>query len=197
MAATTLARRLTRRQALATLAGLSSVALGALFGACRPLRQAPDRLVGWLATLPEARRQTLRVAIERIMPGAAEAGALAFIAYWLEQPGFAGFVHELDLLTLLLERQARQRFSTPFVSCTAAAQDEVLRDFQLGRLRGKHFDGEQAFRHLVALTLESYLGEPKYGGNQDAVGWQLIGHHACYFAPKHAQGGPPLGGLPY
>jgi gluconate 2-dehydrogenase gamma chain len=171
----------TRRELLLGLAALAG--LQALPGCKRDgaARRAPRP---WLDSLPRDREPTLAAAVERILPGAAAAGALDFIDYWVRRPPLEFMQHELDIAALHLDRTARQRFSKPFVAATAGEQDEVLASLRQGSLQSKHFDGQSCYRRLVVLTLESFLGDPKYGGNRDQEGWRFIGHHACWWSPR-------------
>ena len=74
----------------------------------------------------------------------------------------------------------------------------MLKEFEIGGIKGKHFDSRDWFKRLVTLTLESFLGDPKYGGNQNEVGWRFIGWHACWYSPKRIdQLTPKRGTLPY
>jgi hypothetical protein len=184
---------LSRRQVLGGL-----VALGLVGTACRRFPAGEKRARPWFDHLPEDRQQTLIAAVDRILPGAAAAGALTYIDYWLTHPPFEFAAREFDTATLLLTRTAMQRFKKSFVAAAPSEQDAVLKEFELGSVKGKHFDGRDWFKRLVTLTVESFLGDPKYGGNQGQVGWHLIGWHACWYSPNRIdQLTPKQGRLPY
>jgi hypothetical protein len=174
------------------------VALGVAGAACRRFSTPEKKPRPWFDHLPEDRQRTLIAAVDRILPGAAAAGALTYIDYWLTRSPFEFAAREFDTATLLLARTAAQRFKKTFVAASPSEQDLVLKEFELGTIKGKHFDSRDWFKRLVTLTLESFLGDPKYGGNQGQVGWQLIGWHACWYSPKRIdQLTPRQGRLPY
>jgi hypothetical protein len=174
------------------------VALGIAGSTCRPWPAADRKVRPWFDHLPEDRRQTLIAAVDRVLPGAAAAGALTYIDYWLTRAPFEFAQREFDTAALLLVRTAQQRLNKSFAAASASEQDAVLKEFELGTIKGKHFDSRDWFKRLVTLTVESFLGDPKYGGNQGEVGWMLIGHHACWYSPNRIdQLTPKRGALPY
>jgi hypothetical protein len=61
----------------------------------------------------------------------------------------------------------------------AAALDALIGRMEKGELTGtKLADGGRAFFNLLRRhTLEGFLSDPMYGGNQDFIGWKLIGFH--------------------
>jgi len=114
-------------------------------------------------------------------PGAREAGVVYFI-----DRGLATFGAD-DQKTYregLPELQARVGEMFPsaakFSGLTAEQQDEVLRTFEenaaatRGAFRAR--PGAQNFFETVRQhTIAGFLIDPDYGGNQDGVGWKVIG----------------------
>lgn len=60
-----------------------------------------------------------------------------------------------------------------------AALDALIAKLEKGELTGTTLaDGGKAFFNLLRRhTLEGFLSDPMYGGNQDFIGWKLIGFH--------------------
>ena len=186
--------QLDRREVIAGLVGVGAVGLVACERAEPSLRARP----GWIDRLPAERRQALTAAVERVLPGAVAAGAMAYIDYWVARPPFSFAQRELDTAALLMNRTAQQRFGKAFSVVSGPEQDVVLKEFRDGKIQGKHFDSAAFFKRLVTLTLESFLGDPKYGGNQHDAGWRFINWHPCWYSPKRVdQLGPRTHGLPY
>lgn len=177
---------------------LTGLAVGAGAVACRkaaPPDLEPER---WFSRIPADRQRALEAAVERVLPGAVAAGAMAYITYWLARPPYIGSQKEFDTAALLLNREAQKRYRKLFPDLAGAEQDAILRAFQGGEIKGKHFDSQGFWQRLMTLTLESFLAEPKYGGNRNEVGWQLIGWHRCHFAPRRTLSlSPPRPKLPY
>lgn len=169
---------LTRREALTALAGLS---VAVSLTACQKSNaSAPSSTPG-----PDReRRATLSAAVDRIFPGAADAGALEFFARLFTQPGFAGVGHQFELGALTLNRLARSKHQKSFAECSPVQQDAVLVACRKGEASGRNFDSTMFFKRLVVLTMESLLSDPRHGGNKNQAGWKLIGHHSCHFSPR-------------
>ncbi len=166
------------------LAGLAGLGLG-VWPSCRLAdREAPAARTGWLGRLPADRQAALSAAIERLLPGAVASGALIFIDYWLRRPPLDALQHQMDLGGLFLDRVAQRRFRRRFSALDGAEQDEVLAEFRAGTVHDK-FDGRKFLERLLTLVLESFLGDPRYGGNRGEIGWRFIGWQACWWSPKH------------
>ncbi len=174
--------RCTRRQVLVGFFGLAAGSAIASAFACR--RKEPSVAPG-AAPFEPAQMRALEAAMERALPGAVEAGVPAHMTYWLAKDRyFAGVKKEFALAVQQLDRVAREMHGKSFVACGGEAQDGVLRRFQKGEIKGPGFDGATFFAHLVSLTLEGFLADPKYGGNLDGVGWKFIGFKACWWSPR-------------
>jgi len=122
--------------------------------------------------------RTLAAMADRIFPrtdtpGAVEIGALEYI-----ENALAG-----DYATLLplyraglraIDRHARSKHGEPFAQLSPAQEDDVLLDFETGRILGFKRAAEffEAVRYHV---LEGVFCEPHYGGNKEMTGWRLVG----------------------
>jgi Gluconate 2-dehydrogenase subunit 3 len=117
---------------------------------------------------------TLTAALARLVPpgagpGAVEAGAVGYVARWLDSdaPVSRLLTTGLDVL----EQLAHEGHETGFAALAPVQQDEILR-----RLEGGPAPlGAQFLRQLVLLALEGSFCHPSRGGNRDAAGWRFAG----------------------
>ena len=111
-------------------------------------------------------------------PGAREAGVVYFI-----DRALTTFDRESQTVYTQgladLQAKARELFSgaTKFSSLTADQQIRVL----------KAIEKTQFFAQVRTHTITGFLANPEYGGNQDEIGWKLIGFEGKF----HYQ--PPFG----
>ena len=172
----------TRREILTGLAGMGGASL-VVPRIVRGQLPAPDekRPFG-----PE-QRQTLAAAVDRLLPGAVEAGVPDYMDGWLVERSFRLVRNYLSHGARHLDEVARKRCGRPFAGCTGEQQDEILKAFSAGDFKAGRFDGSVFFRQLMELTLEGYLSDPRYGGNRDRVGWRTIGIpdglRSCWWNP--------------
>ena len=126
-------------------------------------------------TLTAAEMGVVKTLMARLIPadpasgGAAEAGAHVFL-----DRALASF-HARHLPTY---RTALAELGD-VAAMPAAALDALIAKLEKGELTGtKLADGGRAFFNLLRRhTLEGFLSDPMYGGNQDFIGWKLIGFH--------------------
>ena len=171
---------LSRREWLkrAAVAGAAAaVPVGAL-GAQRPEQQA--RAGTSFATLAAAEGETLEAITARLIPtdehgpGATEARAARYIDHALGGALAASLAAYRDGLAAL-DRFAETAAGAPFADIPADAQDAVLRAVEHGSAAG--FAGSAAFFAMVrSHTIQGTFSDPAYGGNEDFVGWELIGY---------------------
>jgi gluconate 2-dehydrogenase gamma chain len=127
------------------------------------------------ALLPP-QRALLAAAIARILPtdhepGAAEANVIEYVDRELARPEMSTLKgHVLAGLTALGRASARAAKAT-FESLKPAEQDSILGELQRSGQRGRDF-----VFFLTILTIEGFLGDPRWSGNQGGVGWKLIGY---------------------
>jgi hypothetical protein len=167
----------------AFVTGLVGVTCAGLAWACRRTSRSVSREKTFVGRLPSDRRDALGAMVNCVLPGATDAGALDYIDYWFTRPPLDSFQHQFDLACVLVNRAAGKRHGKAFSRCAAPEQDAILRELRLGTLHPK-FDGKSFFERLITITIESFLGDPKYGGNRDRVGWRFIGWEPCWWSPK-------------
>lgn len=135
---------------------------------------------------------------DELGPGAREAGCAYFIdqqlagafggaSRWYMQGPFGEATpeqgYQLPLTPCRLYRLAIERIN---LHCTTAlgatydrlpvaAQDEVLRALEQGRLGAGDLPQQTFFEMLLDNTVEGFFADPIYGGNRDKVGWRLVG----------------------
>ncbi len=179
--------RLTRRQMIGLL-GAGAVGLLPLRRARRALARGESgavcRAQGCGAMEPN-QRKALSAAMERILPGAVEAGTPDYLDYWVARQPFSVALDWKPLLkkgAVELDQEALKRSKLEFAACPPEIQDAILRDFQEERVR--RFPSRIFFERLMRVTLEGYLSDPKYGGNRNQTGWRFIGREHCWWAPK-------------
>ncbi len=171
---------LSRREWLkrAAVAGAAAaVPVGAL-GVQRPAREA--RAGTSFETLTAAEGETLEAITARLIPtdehgpGATEARAARYIDHALGGALAASLAAYRGGLAAL-DRFAETAAGARFADIPADAQDAVLRAVEHGSAAG--FAGSAAFFAMVrSHTIQGTFSDPAYGGNEDFVGWELIGY---------------------
>jgi gluconate 2-dehydrogenase gamma chain len=126
--------------------------------------------------LSATQRETLEAATHRILPtdqdpGAKEANVIEYIDRELYRPEFEILKRNVLAGAVALDKLAKKNGGKRFVELAGAEQDEILRQLSTGSERGKDF-----LKFMVVLTMEGFLGDPKYGGNKGGVGWSFIGY---------------------
>ena len=178
----------TRRQLLVGFFGLAASGVGLRF-ALRGRSAATAAAARVALPFPPQETKTLLAAFEQALPGAVDAGVQDHIAWWLTKDRyFSGFAKEFQEGAGYLDHVANLLHKKTFVECTGEQKDAVFKQFQSGGFRAQGFEGARFFEHLVTFTLEGYLGDPRYGGNRDQVGWKFIGFKPCWWAPRAATG---------
>jgi gluconate 2-dehydrogenase gamma chain len=172
----------TRREILVRLAGLG--------GACLVV---PRIAAGEIPAPEEGRplgpqeRETIAAAVERLLPGAGEAGVPAYMDRWLTERSFRLVRNYLAHGARRLDESAGKKHGRPFAACPGEEQDAILKAFAAGEFKEDRFDGGVFFQQLMELTLEGYLSDPRYGGNRDRAGWRWIGIpdglRSCWWNP--------------
>ena len=145
------------------------------------LAQAGTPARGPLETLTEAEAETLEAIVARLIPtdaigpGAAEARAARYIdralggALASARDTYRAGLQSLDAF-------ARTSRGASFARLAAQDQDAVLRDVEGGKAPG-FAPGSAAFFNLVlSHTIQGTFCDPFYGGNDNFVGWDLIGY---------------------
>jgi len=170
-----MSRRWSRREMLRRSAALGAVAAVPANVLAQAARAAP------YANLTAAEAATLEALVARLIPndangpGALEAGAARYIdgalgnALAAQRPAYAAGLAALDAY-------ARSRGSASFAALSPERQDELIGDLEYNRAPGFTPSSSAFFELVLGHTLEGTFGDPHYGGNQDFIGWELIGY---------------------
>jgi gluconate 2-dehydrogenase gamma chain len=134
-----------------------------------------------LMSLSPAEAATLRAMIARIIPadengpGALEARADRFIDRALagalknQRPAYTAGLAAVDSF-------AQSSRGSAFAKLSAADQDAILIELQSNRATG-FSGGSGSFFNLVRTnTIQGTFSDPFYGGNENFIGWDLIGY---------------------
>jgi gluconate 2-dehydrogenase gamma chain len=151
-----------RRRGFLRIAGTAS-ACGALASCGRG--SSPWRF------LTAAEGRTLEAICEQIIPsdqtpGAAWAGVVNFIdrqlmgPYRRQQSTYRSGLKAIDEVAI-------NKFGKEFVALDSQMQTAVLRTLTGGEKR--------FFSTVIVHTMQGYYGDPRHGGNRDAVSWRMLG----------------------
>lgn len=110
-------------------------------------------------------------------PGAAWAGVVNYIDRQLCGPleqlrgsyrqGIAG-----------VDKSSRMRYGVDFVLLAADRQVELLTLMEQGRAPAeawKQISSAEFFELLLDQTMQGFYGDPRHGGNREAVSWKMLG----------------------
>jgi gluconate 2-dehydrogenase gamma chain len=130
----------------------------------------------------------LTAACERILPrdqdpGATDAQVPTYVDRMLQDPDLSPMRQDVVAGLNALDQRAERLHQKGFAALPPKDQDTLLTLFK----DSPQGSGEAHFYELLlTLTLEGFLGDPSYGGNQDKVGWALVGFDPM---PPLANGG--------
>ena len=131
--------------------------------------------------------QTLRAIVARLIPadengpGALEARADRFIdralsgAMKSQRPAYTAGLASVDAY-------ARSAKGTAFAQLSPADQDAILTDMQANRATGFTGQSSQFFNLVRTHTIQGTFSDPFYGGNENFIGWELIGYPGARMA---------------
>ena len=152
----------------------------------RPVRSGMAPLFARpLTNLTASETEILSAMVDRLIPtdnmgpGALDAGVIEFIDRALsEAESDAAEAYRSGLAAL--DAYSRYTRGGPFIDLSTIDQDSVLIDVQTGAATGAGagFVGSSgSFFNLVkGHTWQGMFGDPKYGGNVDFAGWDLINY---------------------
>ncbi len=151
-------------------------------GSRLPSDMAP-LLAGPLTNLTARETEILSAMVDRLIPtdevgpGALAAGVLQYIDRALsEAESDSAEAYRAGLAAL--DTYSRYTRGGPFIDLSTVDQDSVLIDLQIGAATGAGagFVGSSGsfFNMVKSHTWQGMFGDPKYGGNVDFVGWDLI-----------------------
>ncbi|MCP4676386.1 MAG: gluconate 2-dehydrogenase subunit 3 family protein [Deltaproteobacteria bacterium] len=173
---------ITRREILVGLAGLGGTALVIPRVVLGEIPAPADLAFG------SEQRKTLAAAVDRLIPGAVEAGVPEYMDYWLVQEAFKPVGNYLTHGAKHLDRVSGKLHQKKFVDCKAEQQDTVIKKFAAREIKAGKFNGFLFYQQLMELTIEGFLSDPKYGGNKDRAGWRFIGIpdglRSCWWNPR-------------
>jgi gluconate 2-dehydrogenase gamma chain len=75
-----------------------------------------------------------------------------------------------------VESYAQSSKGAPFARLSASDQDAVLTEMQANRAAGFTSGSGQFFNLVRAHTIQGTFSDPFYGGNENFIGWDLIGY---------------------
>jgi gluconate 2-dehydrogenase gamma chain len=168
-------RRWTRRDMLRRSAALGAVAVVPANVLAQAAQAAP------YVNLTTAEAATLEAIVARLIPsdargpGAFEAGAARYIDGALGD-ALAGQRGAYTAGLAALEAYAQAQAGGSFAALAPERQDELLTDLEQNRATGFSPSSSTFFDLVLGHTLEGTFGDPHYGGNQDFIGWELIGY---------------------
>ena len=130
-------------------------------------------------TAPEAK--LLEAIVDRLIPadvsgpGALEAGVVRYIDRALADALATNRAAYSAGLTALNAYASATR-GKPFLELGPRDQDSVLIDCETGAATGFVGSSAQFFGMVLSHTRQGMFGDPHYGGNQNFVGWDLLGY---------------------
>ena len=140
-------------------------------------------LAGPLTNLTASETEILSAMVDRLIPsdelgpGALDAGVLQYIDRALgEAESDSAEAYRSGLAAL--DTYSRYTRGGPFIDLSTIDQDSVLIDIQIGAATGAGvgFVGSSGsfFNMVKSHTWQGMFGDPKYGGNVNFAGWDLI-----------------------
>jgi gluconate 2-dehydrogenase gamma chain len=145
----------------------------------RVLAQAANAAPYANLSAPEA--ATLEAIVARLIPadangpGALEAGAARYIDGALTS-ALAALRPSYKEGLAAVDAYARATAGNAFAALPPEAQDEVLSALEQNRATGFTPSSQAFFDLVLEHTLEGTFCDPHYGGNQDFIGWELVGY---------------------
>jgi len=174
---------LTRRQMLKRVGLMIGLAGGLPLPARSSARaQGLGAVANALVSLTLAEAETLRAIVARIIPadengpGALEARADRFI-----DRALAGALKNQRSTYVAglaaVDAYAQSAKGSTFAKLSASDQDFILTEIQFNRAAGFDGVGSGQFFNLVRThTIQGTFSDPFYGGNENFIGWDLIGY---------------------
>ena len=174
---------LTRRQMLKRVGLMIGLAGGLPLPARSSARaQGLGAVANALVSLTPAEAETLRAIVARIIPadengpGALEARADRFI-----DRALAGALKNQRSTYVAglaaVDAYAQSARGSTFAKLSTSDQDFILTEIQFNRVAGFDGAGSGQFFNLVRThTIQGTFSDPFYGGNENFIGWDLIGY---------------------
>ena len=141
----------------------------------------PERAATPFENLSASEAEILEAVVARLIPsdangpGALEAGAAHYIDRALAD-ALASSRAAYSAGLAALDAYAREAAGQAFASLGASEQDSILEDLEQNLAGGFIPDAASFFDLVLSHTLEGTFCDPAYGGNQDFIGWEMIGY---------------------
>src|SRR5437899_2518488 len=172
----------TRRQMLERVGAIIGIAAFAprAFVQAQARSQGLAGLGNALVSLTTTEAETLRAVIARLIPadengpGALEARADRFI-----DRGLGGALKNLRSVyssgLAAINNYAQSSKGVPFSKLSASEQDAILKAIEQNQANGFAGGSAQFFNLLRTHTIQGTFSDPFYGGNENFIGWYIIG----------------------
>src|SRR5436309_945479 len=179
----------TRRQMLERVGAIIGIAAFAprAFVQAQARSQGLAGLGNALVSLTTTEAETLRAVIARLIPadengpGALEARADRFI-----DRGLGGALKNLRSVyssgLAAINNYAQSSKGMPFSKLSASEQDAILKAIEQNQANGFAGGSAQFFNLLRTHTIQGTFSDPFYGGNENFIGWDLIGYPGARIA---------------
>src|SRR2546428_5930346 len=179
----------TRRQMLERVGAIIGIAAFAprAFVQAQARSQGLAGLGNALVSLTTTEAETLRAVIARLIPadengpGALEARADRFI-----DRGLGGGLKNLRSVyssgLAAINNYAQSSKGMPFSKLSASEQDAILKAIEQNQANGFAGGSAQFFNLLRTHTIQGTFSDPFYGGNENFIGWDLIGYPGARIA---------------
>jgi len=141
----------------------------------------PERTRDQFENLSSVESEILEAIVSRLIPtdengpGALEAGAANYI-----DKGLANALSQSHTAyssgLAALDAYAHQLTGRGFVVLDHSEQDSLLEDLEQNLAVGFDPDSATFFNLVLRHTIEGTFSDPAYGGNQDFIGWEMIGY---------------------
>ena len=132
-------------------------------------------------TLTQGEGKTLSAVVARLMPadengpGATEAKADRYIDRALSG-SLRSSLNTYRQGFVALNRYAESIYGSQFSDLSIEAQDQVLSDLEDDTATGFSPNASSFFEVVRSHTIQGVFSDPAYGGNDDFVGWKLLGY---------------------
>ena len=135
----------------------------------------------WRFLTPEEAR-TLAAVCDQIIPpdtdpGGAQAGVVDYIDIQLTR-FYRGLQNVYRTGLAGVNESSRTMFRAPFVEIDREQQLAVLHAMEKEQAPGdawKQTSSKVFFDLMITHTMQGYYGNPRHGGNRDAVSWKMLG----------------------
>jgi hypothetical protein len=104
-------------------------------------------------------------------PDARGLGMETFLRRQCDTPHYVEICKDLRRFVTLLDRRARDECGGTFLTCGEALQDAILEECNSAAVSAF---AARMFNIMVDITMEACFCDPRYGGNRDMAGWDIM-----------------------